>query len=164
MVNTSENAPHPKRRSFFKAATAFLSGLIGVVMGIPLIGSAVSPAFKQAPKKWVDMGIVERLKGSNYKQVNYTFQSKDGWVQINKKRSVYVTDEGEGNFVVFSRACTHLNCLVRWNGSKSQFFCPCHGGVFDKDGKVIAGPPPRPLEKLPVKVENGLLYVKEGNG
>ena len=100
-------------------------------------------------------------RGVAIRKVNYVFQAKDGWVETNKKRSVYVTDQGDGNFVVFSRVCSHLGCLVRWDEGEDQFFCPCHGGVFDSMGNVVAGPPPEPIEKLPVKVEDGVLYVKE---
>ena len=158
--NTESIEPHG-RRSFFKAGLLFIGGLISVAIGVPLIGFAISPAFKKVSKKFVVLGIVDLLKGSRYKKVNYTFQSKDGWIQTNKKRSVYITDVGDENFVVFSRVCSHLNCLVRWEESKGQFLCPCHGGVFDKEGNVVAGPPPRSLERLTVKVEDGVLYVKE---
>ena len=157
----AENPASPKRRSFLKASLLFISGLISAVIAVPLFGFAVLPALKKAPKKYVVLGIVDLLKGSRYRKVNYTFQSKDGWIQTNRKRSVYVTDSGNGNFVVFSRVCSHLNCLVRWEESKEQFLCPCHGGVFDEEGNVVAGPPPRALEKLSVKVEDGVLYVKE---
>ncbi len=157
----AENLASPKRRSFLKASLLFIGGLISAVVAVPLFGFAILPALKKAPKKYVVLGIVDLLKGSQYKKVNYTFQSKDGWIQTNKKRSVYVTDAGKGNFVVFSRVCTHLNCLVRWEESKRQFLCPCHGGVFDEEGNVVAGPPPRSLERLSVKVEDGVLYVKE---
>ncbi len=156
-----ENIEQPKRRSFLSVAIAFIGGLISVAMGVPLIGFAISPALKKTGQRWVDLGVVDLLKGSNYKPVKYTFQFKDGWVETTKKRSVYVTDKGNNEFVVFSRVCTHLNCFVRWDESNQQFLCPCHGGVFDKDGKVVAGPPPSPLQKLPTKVENGVLYVKE---
>ncbi len=161
MMSTPENVGQPERRSFLKGGIAFIGSLISFAIGVPLIGFAISPALKKGSKKWVDVGIVDLLKGSRYKKINYTFQSKDGWVEINKKRSVYVTDKGDGDFVVFSRVCTHLNCLVRWNESKGQFLCPCHGGVFDKEGNVVAGPPSRPLERMPLKVEDGVLYVKE---
>lgn len=157
----AEDVSHPKRRSFLKAFLLLISGLISAVVAVPLLGFAILPALKKASKKYVVLGIVDLLKGSRFKKINYTFQSKDGWVQTNKKRSVYVTDAGNGNFVVFSRVCSHLNCLVRWEESKRQFLCPCHGGVFDEEGNVVAGPPPRALEKLPVKVEDGVLYVKE---
>lgn len=157
----AENQASPKRRSFFKASLLFISGLISAVVAVPLLGFAILPALKKAPKKYVVLGIVDLLKGSRYKKINYTFQSKDGWMRTNKKRSVYVIDAGNGNFVVFSRVCSHLNCLVRWEESKRQFLCPCHGGVFDEEGNVMTGPPPRSLERLPVKVEDGVLYVKE---
>ena len=52
-------------------------------------------------------------------------------------------------------------CLVRWDEQQESFLCPCHGAVFDKNGIVVAGPPPRPLQKLQTKVEAGILYVKE---
>ena len=161
MVRVPEDVERPERRSFLKAGMAFIGGVISLAMGVPLIGFAISPALRNAPKKWVDLGVVDLLKGSHHKKINYTFRSKDGWVETNKKRSVYVTDEGDGNFVVFSRVCTHLGCLVRWDEKKGRFLCPCHGGAFDKAGNVVAGPPPRSLEKLPVKVEYGVLYVKE---
>ena len=150
-----------KRRTFFKAGMAIIGGLISLAMAVPLVGFAISPVFRRTSKRWIDLGIVDLLKGSRYKKINYAFRSKDGWVEEEKKRSVYVTDEGAGNFVVFSRACSHLGCLVRWDAGKDQFFCPCHGAVFDNAGNVVEGPPPRPMEKLPVKVEDGVLYVKE---
>lgn len=149
------------RRSFLQIATACIGGLMSLAAGIPLIGFAISPAWKKGASQWVDVGTVDRLKNSRFKKVNYTFTAKDGWVKATKKRSVYVTDAGNGEWNVFSRTCSHLGCLVRWNESKESFLCPCHGAVFDKTGAVVAGPPPEPLQKLEVKVENGLLYVKE---
>ncbi len=149
------------RRSFLQIASAFITGIIGLATGIPLIGFAISPAFKKSESNWVDLGLVELLKGSRFKKINYTFTAKDGWVQATKKRSVYITDAGTGKWDVFSRTCSHLGCLVRWDDKRSEFLCPCHGAIFDKTGKVIAGPPPRPLQKLEVKEEAGILYVKE---
>ncbi len=149
------------RRSFLQIATACIGGLVSLAAGIPLIGFAISPAWKKGESQWVDIGTVDRLKNSRFKKVNYTFTAKDGWVKATKKRSVYVTDVGNGEWSVFSRTCSHLGCLVRWDESKESFLCPCHGAIFDKTGAVVAGPPPEPLQKLEVKVENGLLYVKE---
>lgn len=149
------------RRSFLQIASACIGGIIGLAAGIPLIGFAISPAWKKEESQWVDLGLVDRLKNSRFKKVNYTFTAKDGWVKATKKRSVYVTDVGNGNWDVFSRTCSHLGCLVRWNEIQESFLCPCHGAVFDKNGAVVAGPPPEPLQKLDVKVEAGVLYVKE---
>lgn len=149
------------RRTFLQIATAFLGGLLTLAAGIPLIGFAISPAWKKGESQWVDLGLVDLLKNSRFRKVNYTFTAKDGWVKATKKRSVYVTDLGNGEWNVFSRTCSHLGCLVRWDDNKESFLCPCHGAVFDKDGAVVEGPPPEPLQKLDVKEESGILYVKE---
>ena len=52
---------------------------------------------------------------------------------------------GQTVFHAFNGACTHLNCLVKWQPATETFFCACHNGYFDKNGKNIAGPPPSPL-------------------
>jgi cytochrome b6-f complex iron-sulfur subunit len=52
----------------------------------------------------------------------------------------------------FSLICTHLGCTVQWQEGKQQFFCPCHDGYYDRNGDVISGPPPMPLEQLQAKI------------
>jgi cytochrome b6-f complex iron-sulfur subunit len=44
--------------------------------------------------------------------------------------------------------CTHLNCTVSYQPDKNRIFCACHEGVFDIQGKVLAGPPPAPLREF----------------
>jgi len=73
-----------------------------------------------------------------------------------QKIMVLKTDEG---VVAFSRRCTDLGCLVSWNKAREQFVCPCHQGVFDKTGRNIAGPPPRPLDRFEVVKRGEQLYV-----
>jgi cytochrome b6-f complex iron-sulfur subunit len=65
----------------------------------------------------------------------------------------------EKGFVAFSRVCTHLGCLVKYYPEKQLFICPCHAGTFDLDGKVVSGPPPKPLPKFAVKVVGNNLVV-----
>jgi cytochrome b6-f complex iron-sulfur subunit len=69
---------------------------------------------------------------------------------------VLKTDDG---VAAFSRRCTDLGCLVSWNKEREQFVCPCHQGTFDKTGLNIAGPPPRPLDRLPIVKRGEQLYV-----
>ena len=38
--------------------------------------------------------------------------------------------------------------------------CPCHGGVYYEDGRVAAGPPPHPLTRYPVRVQNGEVAIR----
>ena len=73
------------RRSFLEITTAFIGGVLSLAAGIPLIGFAISPAFKKGESKWVDLGLADRLKNSRFKKVDYTFTAKDGWVKATKK-------------------------------------------------------------------------------
>jgi menaquinol-cytochrome c reductase iron-sulfur subunit len=53
-----------------------------------------------------------------------------------------------------------LGCSYGFDATKGVFRCPCHEGVFEfKTGKVLAGPPPRPLDQLPTRIDDGQLYV-----
>lgn len=65
-----------------------------------------------------------------------------------------------GVITAFSRKCTDLGCLVSWDSSREQFICPCHNGVYDRNGKNIAGPPPRPLDRYEVVKKGENIYVK----
>ncbi len=65
------------------------------------------------------------------------------------------TDQG---VVGYSAICTHLSCTVSWDKAAqltaSTILCHCHNGVYDplRGARVIAGPPPRPLSQIAVKV------------
>lgn len=63
------------------------------------------------------------------------------------------------SYVALSRVCTHLGCIIKWQPDNKRFFCPCHAGVFAPTGKVISGPPPRPLPKLKVAVQGSNIWV-----
>ena len=73
---------------------------------------------------------------------------------------VLVRRDSEKELVCFSNSCPHLGCAVSWDTAAERFKCACHGGAFDRDGNVLAGPPPRPLERLPWRVEDGILKVE----
>lgn len=63
-------------------------------------------------------------------------------------------------FRAFSAICTHLGCIVQWDAGRKQIACPCHAGYFDLDGRVVTGPPPRPLPENGVVVINNEVMVK----
>jgi len=62
-------------------------------------------------------------------------------------------------FLAFSKVCTHLGCLVKFHPERQVFICPCHNGIFDLEGNVVSGPPPKPLQKFSVKVEGDKLVI-----
>jgi Rieske Fe-S protein len=63
-------------------------------------------------------------------------------------------------FVAFSGKCTHLSCAVYWNAEMGKLRCPCHEGLFDAaTGSVLAGPPQRPLPRIELREQDGMLYA-----
>ncbi len=68
----------------------------------------------------------------------------------------------EGGFLALYRKCTHLGCIASWEEEQERFWCPCHAGVFNKRGEVLAGPPPRPLDLFPVEIVEGEITVDTG--
>ncbi|MCC7439915.1 MAG: Rieske (2Fe-2S) protein [Armatimonadetes bacterium] len=65
----------------------------------------------------------------------------------------------DGTIRAISLRCTHTGCPVHWVDASREFHCACHGGRFDAEGRVIAGPPPRPLQRLRVEEIGGNVVV-----
>lgn len=59
---------------------------------------------------------------------------------------VAVSRDEKGAVRAVSAVCTHMGCLVRWNGAERSWDCPCHGSRFDATGRVVHGPASRDLE------------------
>ncbi len=61
-----------------------------------------------------------------------------------------------GQYVAYRQRCTHLSCPVLYSEERNRLECPCHNGMFDAaTGQVLAGPPPRPLPRIALHVEEG---------
>jgi len=62
---------------------------------------------------------------------------------------------------VMSNHCAHLGCPVRWFPDRSEMLCPCHGGIYDINGGLLAGPPPQDLFKYAFEIrEDGGIYIR----
>jgi Rieske Fe-S protein len=134
------------------------------VLGIPSVRFAVGKSLQQVVEHWVPVGAVDALKLGDFTSVVYSFRVKDAWREVKKEGLIYVRSAprgGASDFQALSGVCTHLGCNVRWSKETSRFACPCHSGVYDSDGAVISGPPPRPLRQLDTRVtEDGVLEVQ----
>lgn len=151
------------RRNFMSVATWAIGGLISLGMGIPAIAYIIGPALNRArAQDWIRLGPVSKVELKTPTLFKFTIQRQTGWIVNEEEVSVYILTENGRDFVAMSNICTHLGCRVRWIADQEAFFCPCHNGVFDKQGKVVSGPPPRPLDRYEVKVENDQLLVLGG--
>lgn len=151
------------RRKFLSLATWAIGVLIGAGMGIPAVAFIIGPALQSEEERvWIRLGSVSKVTLGVPTLFKTTIERKTGWIVNEEEQSVYVLTENGREFIAMSNVCTHLGCRVRWIEDREEFFCPCHNGVFDKQGSVVDGPPPRPLERYQVKVEDDLLYILGG--
>jgi len=74
------------------------------------------------------------------------------------KHKIYVVRSDAG-FFALSSVCTHLGCMTRYERDANQIACPCHGSRFQLDGHVKQGPAPKPLPRLQITLERGVLVV-----
>ena len=147
------------RRAFFTRLFWGLSGLLGVLVGIPVLGAFLSPAFRRQEKaQWVAVGPVSSF-GPEPHLAHHVHPQNEGWVNVTGQMQVWVVQTPQGGYRVFDNHCTHLGCAYHWEASVQRFICPCHNGQFDINGNVLAGPPPRPLDYYDAKVDAGTVYM-----
>lgn len=70
-----------------------------------------------------------------------------------------VINRGSKGYTALSKVCTHLGCLVKYDKERQLLICPCHAGIFDLEGNVVSGPPPKPLVKFSVMVEGDNIVI-----
>lgn len=149
------------RRTFLRYVVAATSSFIGIVAAVPLTGYLASPLQAKEEARWVNLGKTKDFAPGTPQVVAFSLTRQDGWVEVSETRTCWVVPQGGDNFSVINGRCTHLGCAFSWRPDMAggRFFCPCHDGVYDKHGKVVSGPPPRALDKMETKVEDGELFV-----
>lgn len=150
------------RRNVFTLAIQGIGGLAGAAVVLPTVGFAVAPMLERPPERWEAVGRVDSFTSETYKPVVFTNVPGTG---PSGKTTAYIRrgseERGEDpeEFIAISTRCVHLGCPVRFVQAAGNFLCPCHGGVYDFDGKVIGGPPVRPLDRFQTRVNDGLVEV-----
>jgi menaquinol-cytochrome c reductase iron-sulfur subunit len=151
------------RRNFMSIATWAIGGLIGLGLGIPGIAYVLGPAKKSdEDQDWIRLGPTSKVELNTPTLFKTTITKQTGWIVNEEEISVYILTDNGRDYIAMTNICTHLGCRVRWISEEEQFFCPCHTAVFDKNGDVAEGPPPRPLDRYEVKIEDDQLYILGG--
>ena len=155
--------PSVERRRFLARLSFVGAGLAGLSASAASLVAFLSPAWRKPTEKgWTrvidDVNTVEI--GVPFK-VDFPDAVDDAWIQSRVLRSVWLYTDDAQVFRAFSGVCTHLGCSVSFDADNQRFHCPCHHGLFDmKTGAVLGGPPPRALDSLPVKVEDGEVHIR----
>jgi Rieske Fe-S protein len=159
----ADESGNPTRRTFLIRSIAAIGGGITAAIGIPAVFFVTGSARAATTgDEWIRLGTASSIEpGAAPILMKATVSRRTGYLVEEQEVSVFVTTADGVEFTVLSNVCTHLGCRVRWVDDQDGFFCPCHNAVFAPDGSVKAGPPPRPLNKFEVMVEEGQLYFKE---
>lgn len=162
MTTTSGGPLNAGRRAFLKWATVVGGCFSALLAGVPAVRAFLSPTFRRKrEEKWIKLGEVDQFDPEVPVKVDFVDAVNDAWVETRRLRNVWIYTEDGENFTVYNGRCTHLGCNYSFDQETQVFRCPCHTGYFDiKTGAVLGGPPPRPLDTLAVKVEDGILYAE----
>ena len=147
------------RREFMMKVGLGLGGLAAVAVSIPVVGALIAPLLEDKPEVWRNVGPPDDFPPGSTKLVKFENVDSKAWAGTTAHTAAWVQCDVRGRFTVFSVNCTHLGCPVRWEKEAELFMCPCHGGVYYKDGSVAAGPPPKPLPQYKVRIQNGQVQV-----
>lgn len=148
------------RRGFLGLAIGTLSFVGGLIVALPLLDALIGPALRKNQPHWSKAGNVDALSASQPTDLTFPDEVVDAYVRETVMHSVWAVKQSSSDVTVFSPICPHLGCHYHWDAQSKHFVCPCHGSVFDVDGKVVAGPAPRPLDTLPQKIDSGELLVE----
>ena len=152
-----------QRRDFVNIVLVGLGSVIGLFIGIPAIGYLLSPAVKvQVEEAWIPLGPLDAYPLDHPTLFSYTRSKINGWEKTVNSYGAYVWRYGkeDSEVKVYSNMCTHLSCRVTWTEDTNIYLCPCHDARFNKEGEVVAGPPPEPMYEFETKVEQGVLSIK----
>ncbi len=154
------NESEINRRKFMEVGIYTIGGTIAAASSVALATFAVGPSFNKDKSKWIEVELeADADKDAGFERVVLEYDTKDGWLTNTERTLAYVKRTKKGEVIAISAGCTHLGCIVTWDEDKNIFQCPCHDGRYDADGKVIAGPPPAPLNRHKTKIEDETIFV-----
>ena len=158
-VNENLQSESMPRRAFHLAVIYVLGGLIGIALAIPTILYLLVPPRSRKQTGWVDAGDISQLTPGTPAEMSFQQSRVDGWRVLTEKKTAWVVKGADNKIVAFGPQCTHLGCAYHWDQSSKEFVCPCHASYFSIQGKVLAGPAPRPLDRYVTRVQNSRLQI-----
>ncbi len=139
--------PEPTRRRMIEVLLG--GGLLASFASFlyPVLRYLIPPAVANLGGDEVVASKVPELKPNSAKI--FRFGSRPGLLIMNS----------DGTYRALSATCTHLGCTVQYRSDLREIWCPCHNGLYDLNGRNIAGPPPRPLDVFDVHLRGDEIVV-----
>ncbi|MCX8193046.1 MAG: ubiquinol-cytochrome c reductase iron-sulfur subunit [Nitrososphaeria archaeon] len=149
----------------------FVTGVVGVVVGLIFyvvgfrqsneqVGKTETTRLEETKTKVSEPIIIGTVKeiprgGQKYFMMDTKPDGSPG-----QHRSILIhlqpelAERAGVEFVAFSSVCTHMGCTVNYKEMDKIIECPCHGGRYDPiTGKVLSGPPPQPIRRIELKID-----------
>lgn len=157
-----DHPPPTGRRTFLGWILGVGTVSIAGLLSIPLVRFALDPLTRSATSTgWSDLGPTSDFSETNVPQKRtISITQIDGWRTVISEKSIYVVKKASGELTVLTSICSHLGCSVKYNETTNQFKCPCHNGTFTTEGKLVSGPPPRDMDNLDMRIQDGHLQVR----
>lgn len=159
---STEPKPGGTRRDFLLKVGVGLNVLAGALIGVPIIGYALSSFGVKMPLEWLSLGPLDNFPEGKTRLATFKNPNSRPWDGQTAELPCWVRRLTGEEFQVFAINCAHLGCPVRWFEESQLFMCPCHGGAYYANGERASGPPPRGLFTYQYKVENGELMIQAG--
>jgi Rieske Fe-S protein len=135
------------RRDFINILKQLLGATGLTALFGPLVAYFYPPTLEETPSQPVKVGPVSDLPKGEAVKVNYG-------------RFPAIVIHTPKGFRAYSAVCTHFACIVSWDPDLEQIVCPCHDGFFEPlEGKVLSGPPPAPLDALPLEIIEDEIFI-----
>jgi succinate dehydrogenase / fumarate reductase iron-sulfur subunit len=147
------------RATFLRGAgVAVLGGAVAVTLGGIAAVTTIGPTASPTSERWLPVAKLPELPDGKVTTVLLNYETRNG-IYTQPVSTPVMISRIDGEIVCYKTGCPHLGCTVHFDNRSDQFRCACHGGVFDNKGGVVAGPPPRPLDRYQHKVEGDQLLV-----
>ncbi|TCT25565.1 menaquinol-cytochrome c reductase iron-sulfur subunit [Melghiribacillus thermohalophilus] len=151
------------RRQFLNYTLTGVGGFMAAGMLSPMLRFAIDPVLKaQGGGDFVAVVEVDKIT-TEPQRFDFTIEQVDAWYESEVTKSAWVFKQEDGSILALSPICTHLGCVVSWEGSENhpeRFYCPCHDGLYYKDGVNVPNTPPtEPLHVYDYKIQDGMLYL-----
>ena len=154
------------RRRFMTGTAHGAGAIAATAFTLPALAIGFAPVFEKHEQPWQAVGPPEDFDDKSYIPKTITTTSAVGEVGKTtvyvRKRNAQIDAEKRDEYnayIAISSRCMHLGCPVRYVAASEMFICPCHGGAYDKQGKVTDGPPPRPLDRFYTRLKDGLVEI-----
>lgn len=152
--------PTPSRRRFLARLACTLHAALAAGLSVPFLGYLIGRKPASAEEQWIRLGPPPDLPAGRPAKIEFEAEEGEGWWRRRRVRVAWLVRREDHRWTAFASRCTHLGCPYFWNREKASFLCPCHGGIFDLEGRVLAGPPLRPLDRHRIRKDQGALWIE----